>query len=238
MAAREWTTGEWTVPPVDLRFDGPDLLATAEKGSDAWRTTAHGYITDNAHALLAPLADGEAVEVDFVAELPEQFDQAGLMVRADEAQWIKAGADFADGTLQLGAVVTRDASDWSSSPIPDWAGKTVTISASRSGDAILIRARVAGEPVPPHPGRLVRSDSRDLGRPVPCRAQSRRAHRAIHGSASGRGRFGRAPGWVARLRALAPYCSAEVSRAIPSKNVAEAGSFAHSSGVSRRPASR
>ena len=146
MAAREWTTGEWTVPPVDLRFDGPDLLATAEKGSDAWRTTAHGYITDNAHALLAPLADGEAVEVDFVAELPEQFDQAGLMVRADEAHWIKAGAEFADGTLQLGAVVTRDASDWSSSPIPDWAGKTVTISASRSGDAILIRARVAGEP--------------------------------------------------------------------------------------------
>lgn len=146
MTTRGWDSGEWTVPPLQTRLEGGDLVATAAKGSDAWRTTAHGYITDDAHALLAPLADGEAVEVEFLADLTEQFDQAGLVVRSDAAHWIKAGAEYADGALQLGTVVTRDTSDWSCAPVPGWEGRRVTVSAARAGDAILIRARVDDEP--------------------------------------------------------------------------------------------
>ena len=144
-----WTAGTWTTPPVATAEDGTDLLGTAAEGSDAWRHTAYGFVHDDAHALLAPL-DG-AVEVTFDAGYDQQFDQAGLMVRADAETWIKAGVEFSDGVPQLGAVVTLGRSDWSVSPVPEWAGRRVTVRASRSGDAVTVRARVDDEPF-----RLVR----------------------------------------------------------------------------------
>lgn len=140
-----WEAGTWSAEPAASERDGEHLLVTAREGSDAWRETAHGYITDNAHALLAPMAADAAVEVSFIADFGEQFDQAGLMLRASETQWIKAGVEYADGVLQLGAVVTRHSSDWSSGPV-DWAGREVTVNASRSGNAVMIRARVGDEP--------------------------------------------------------------------------------------------
>ena len=145
MTEQSWDTGEWSVEPAATRREGAHLLVTAREGTDAWRETAYGYITDDAHGLLAPMQNGQAIEVTFVADFNQQFDQAGLMLRASETQWIKAGVEFADGVLQLGAVVTRDTSDWSSGPV-DWVGREVTMSASRSGNAIMIRAKVDGEP--------------------------------------------------------------------------------------------
>jgi regulation of enolase protein 1 (concanavalin A-like superfamily) len=144
-----WTAGTWTTPPVAATEDGGDLLVTAAEGSDAWRHTAYGFVHDDAHALLAPLE--AAVEVTFDADYDRQFDQAGLLLRADAETWIKAGVEFSDGVPQLGAVVTLGRSDWSVAPVPEWAGRRVTVRASRSGDAVTIRARADDEPF-----RLVR----------------------------------------------------------------------------------
>ncbi|MFZ2260877.1 MAG: DUF1349 domain-containing protein, partial [Luteococcus japonicus] len=74
-----------------------------------------------------------------------QFDQAGIFLRAAEDCWVKAGLEFADGTPQVGAVVTNPASDWSVAPVPQWVDRRVTIRASRSGDAVTVRARVDDE---------------------------------------------------------------------------------------------
>ena len=60
-------------------------------------------------------------------------------------RWVKAGVEFADGVAQLGVVVTDGLSDWSSAPVPEWAGERVTIRASRSGDAVTIRARTGDD---------------------------------------------------------------------------------------------
>ncbi|MFD0688841.1 DUF1349 domain-containing protein [Actinomadura fibrosa] len=138
-------TGEWLNPPPAVAEDGPHLLVTAERGSDFWRTTSYGYDRDGGHALLAPFAAEAAVEVSFVAAYDTQFDQAGVLVRLDAATWIKAGVEYCDGALQLGAVVTHGASDWSSAPV-DWAGREVTVRASRSGDAVTVRARAGDDP--------------------------------------------------------------------------------------------
>ena len=136
---------------MSSHVDGTDLVVTAAEGSDAWRVTSYGFVHDNEHALLAPLPDGAAIEVDFDVTMTEEFDQAGLFLRGSSTLWTKAGIEFADGLLNLGAVVTDERSDWSSAPVPQWAGRRATIRASRMGDGIAIRARVDDEPL-----RLVR----------------------------------------------------------------------------------
>lgn len=141
-----WSAGAWSAPPVDARADGEDLLVECVEGSDAWRHTAYGFVHDDAHGLLAPLPTGHAVEVALVADQSDQFDQAGVLLRADEETWVKAGVEFCDGSLQAGAVVTLGRSDWSVRHVPDWTGRHVTVRASRSGDAVTIRARVDDGP--------------------------------------------------------------------------------------------
>jgi regulation of enolase protein 1 (concanavalin A-like superfamily) len=140
-----WTTGTWTTEPaaVDVADDG--LRVTAVEGSDAWRLTSYGFVHDTEHALVAPFSQDTAMEVSFVLDFAAQFDQAGLFVSVDPETWVKAGVELSDGEQSLGAVVTRGQSDWSLSPV-DWTGRTVTIRASRSGDALTVRARVDAEP--------------------------------------------------------------------------------------------
>jgi uncharacterized protein len=140
----EWLDGRWHNPPLAAALSKGDFLVAAAKGSDAWRETSYGFVHDSAHALLLPMPRESAVEVTLLAELSEQFDQAGIMLRSSEIDWIKAGIEYADGATQLGAVVTRGTSDWSTAPV-DWAGRLVTFRASRSGDAVTVRARVDDE---------------------------------------------------------------------------------------------
>ncbi|SFO24904.1 Protein of unknown function [Geodermatophilus obscurus] len=81
------------------------------------------------------------------------------MLRADEQTWLKAGVEMTDGAAHVGAVVTLGRSDWSLAPVPEWAGRRVTVRASRAGDAVTVRARVDDEAFrlvrvasfPPHP---------------------------------------------------------------------------------------
>lgn len=141
-----WSSGTWTDVPAESVEDGADLLVTAVSGSDAWRHTSYGFVHDDAHALLAPMPADSAVEVTFDATFTGQFDQAGVMLRAGAATWVKAGVELADGVPQLGAVVTLGKSDWSVRPVPEWRDRPVTVRVSRSGDAVTIRARVDWEP--------------------------------------------------------------------------------------------
>ncbi|NOJ60689.1 DUF1349 domain-containing protein [Arthrobacter sp. 260] len=142
----EWSEGRWTTEPENVRTSDEGLLVTAKEGSDAWRITSYGFIHDTEHALLRSITVGEAIEVAFRADFPEQFDQAGVFIKTDDTNWIKAGVECSDGELGVGAVVTRGESDWSLSPVPEWAGRIVTVRASLAPGAITIRARVDEEP--------------------------------------------------------------------------------------------
>lgn len=146
-----WSAGRWTHRPAALVETDNDLLVTAVEGSDAWRLTSYGFIHDSEHALLAPFPGESAMEVEFTAAFSEQFDQAGLFVRVSSEHWVKAGVEYADGRLQVGAVVTNQRSDWSLAPVPEWANRRIRMRVSRSGDALIIRACVDAEPL-----RLVR----------------------------------------------------------------------------------
>ena len=74
-----WSAGEWSTAPEAAEVHGPDLLVTARPESDFWRVTSYGFVHDDGHGLLVELADGTAVEVSFIADFDQEFDQAGLI---------------------------------------------------------------------------------------------------------------------------------------------------------------
>jgi len=141
----EWSNGNWVNPPQALEIKDDKLFVICKPNSDFWRNTSYGFVHDDAHGLLYDFPDNSAMEVSFVLNYTEQFDQAGLLLWNNEKNWIKAGVEFADGSPQVGAVVTYENSDWSVAPVESWIGKVVSIRASRSGDAVTIRAKCGAE---------------------------------------------------------------------------------------------
>ena len=140
-----WDSGTWTRHPVSLDFKDGVLFAQAEEGSDWWRNTSYNFVHNNGHALLRDFEDGSAMEVTFRLNYNQNFDQCGIFLYADDLNWIKAAVEQSDGAPQLGSVVTINNSDWSTAPVPEWFGKEVTVRASRSGNAITIRAKTDGD---------------------------------------------------------------------------------------------
>ena len=140
-----WSEGTWTREPVSVNEQGATLAVEAAAESDWWRTTAYGFIHDDGHALVKEFPNESAVEVSFILNYTQQFDQAGIFITSDSKNWIKAGVEFCDGFPQVGAVVTQINSDWSVAPVPEWMNKEVTIRVSRSGDAVTMRAGINGD---------------------------------------------------------------------------------------------
>jgi regulation of enolase protein 1 (concanavalin A-like superfamily) len=136
-----WSQGVWLNPPVDSLQVGSHLKVTTVHESDFWRNTSYGFVHDSGHALLADFPANSSMEVTFILDYTGQFDQAGIIVHSDSQHWIKAGVESADGFPQVGAVVTSINSDWSLAPVPQWMGKQVAVRASRTTDALTIRAR-------------------------------------------------------------------------------------------------
>ena len=136
-----WEQGRWVNPPQSSERNGEKFSIATIPESDFWRNTSYGFIHDSGHAYLTDFPDKSAMEVSFILNYTGQFDQAGIIVYSDSEHWIKAGVESADGSPQVGAVVTAINSDWSLAPVPEWIGKEVTVRASRDGDALTIRVR-------------------------------------------------------------------------------------------------
>ncbi|GAA2791251.1 hypothetical protein GCM10020219_073180 [Nonomuraea dietziae] len=76
-----------------------------------------GYTYDTAH-LFGRIVSGDfRLTLTFSGDYAEQYDQAGAVLRVDEATWIKAGVEYVDGAFHLSTVVTREVSDWSVLPL-------------------------------------------------------------------------------------------------------------------------
>lgn len=133
----------WLNEP-EWRVERGELEMHAVEGSDLWRHTGYGFVRDSGHAVLRPLEPGEACEVDVLANMGEQFDQAGLLVRVDETLWLKAGLELADGSLGASTVHTAGRSDWATSPVDEWAGAWVRLRVSLMPGSLTVRARVEG----------------------------------------------------------------------------------------------
>jgi regulation of enolase protein 1 (concanavalin A-like superfamily) len=140
-----WSDGHWSRHPISIVEVGSTLEVEAAAKSDWWRNTSYGFIHDDGHALLREFHNESAIEVSFILNYSEQFDQAGLFITSGSEDWIKAGVEYCDGLPQIGAVVTHVNSDWSVAPVAEWMNKEVTVRISRSGDAVTVRAGIHGD---------------------------------------------------------------------------------------------
>jgi uncharacterized protein len=124
----------WLNEPHKWRREGNALLCTADPKTDFWRKTYYGYITDNGHFLRRKVHGDFVATIKVTGQYHDQYDQAGLMVRYDESNWMKCGVEFVDGKQNMSVVFTRDYSDWSTARLPEQSGP-LWVRISRKGSA-------------------------------------------------------------------------------------------------------
>jgi hypothetical protein len=143
---------EWLNEPPSWREEDGDLSVVTGEKTDFWRTTHYGFIRDDGHLHYCDVKGDFTAEVSFLGAYEELYDQAGMMVRIDERNWLKAGIEFVGQRQMLSVVVTRDFSDWSTAPAPNGDG-WFNLRISRHGEAM----RVEWMPPGPRPSyRLMR----------------------------------------------------------------------------------
>ena len=126
---------QWFNEPTKWEIKNNSLTMNVTPQSDYWRISHYGFTVDDA-PFLYTLRGGEfEVKVKVTGDYTARFDQAGLMLRIDHENYIKAGIEFVDGKYNLSTVVTDHTSDWSiialDRPVP-----FVWIKAVRRLDAI------------------------------------------------------------------------------------------------------
>ena len=103
---------EWLNQP-DRWNIGPDGLAVVtDRATDFWRQTHYGFTRHSGHVFGQVVTGGFTATLRVRARYESLYDQAGIMVLLDEANWIKAGIEWSDGEALLGSVLTIGRSDW------------------------------------------------------------------------------------------------------------------------------
>ena len=108
---------QWFNEPAQWTIQDHVLSMQVTPQSDYWRISHYGFTVDDA-PFLYTLRGGEfEVKVKVSGDYRTRYDQAGLMLRIDHENYIKAGIEFVDGKYNLSAVVTHHTSDWSIIPL-------------------------------------------------------------------------------------------------------------------------
>ncbi|MEV7682035.1 DUF1349 domain-containing protein [Streptomyces sp. NPDC088341] len=143
-----FTDWSWLNPPAHWSPYDDALDVTTAPDTDFWVTTHYGFVRDTGHALLRPVPGNFVLRATFTGDYREQYDQAGLLLRADEKNWIKTGIEYVDGRQQLSAVVTREVSDWNVVPLAHLTDSPapVTVEMRREGDTVTIHYGIDGSP--------------------------------------------------------------------------------------------
>jgi regulation of enolase protein 1 (concanavalin A-like superfamily) len=130
----------WHNEPGTWEGSAQHLTLTTGDRTDFWRETFYGFVRDSGHAWLTPVSGDFTASASFKAVYQELYDQAGLMLRIDETQWIKAGIEYTDGLMHFSVVVTRGVSDWSVIPLHSAAADTAVFARiTRHGDAVRVQ---------------------------------------------------------------------------------------------------
>src|SRR5687768_13773727 len=108
---------QWLNEPPEWREENGVLTVTTGPKTDFWRETHYGFTRDDGHLRYETTEGDFTASVTFRCHYRKLYDQAGLMLRLDERNWVKAGIEFVGDRQRLSVVVTRDFSDWSTMPL-------------------------------------------------------------------------------------------------------------------------
>ena len=108
----------WLNQPRHWSREGERLKVRTDTSTDFWRETHYGFVRDNGHFLFVETDGDFTAQVKIHSEFTHLYDQAGLMVRVDEAHWVKVGAELSDGVTLLSSVLTDGVSDWATGVFP------------------------------------------------------------------------------------------------------------------------
>ncbi|MBV8101859.1 MAG: DUF1349 domain-containing protein [Verrucomicrobia bacterium] len=108
----------WLNEPPHWQINQDRFRVVTGAKTDFWRVTHYGFIRDNGHFYYEDRTGDFTIQVKIEAKYEALYDQAGVMIRLDAANWIKTGVEYTDGIPHLSAVVTREFSDWSVLPAP------------------------------------------------------------------------------------------------------------------------
>ena len=137
---------EWLNEPPVWQADKGHLRVVTGPKTDFWRVTHYGFIRDNGHFYHERRAGDFTIQAKIEARYEALYDQAGVMIRVDAANWIKAGVEYTDGLPHFSVVVTRDFSDWS--VLPGKAAGPVWLRLTKAGSAIRIQYSADGVSFP------------------------------------------------------------------------------------------
>lgn len=107
----------WLNEAPSWSHEGRTITITSGPRTDFWRITHDGGARDSGHFYYQPVTGDFLAEVAFSGAYAALYDQAGLMVRIDERNWMKTGIELFNGVQHVSVVVTRDFSDWSIVPL-------------------------------------------------------------------------------------------------------------------------
>ena len=127
----------WFNEPEQWKIEDKSLSMYVTPHCDYWRISHYGFIVDDAPFYYTTYGGEFEVKVKVSGDYKTRFDQAGLMLRIDHENYIKAGIEFVDGKYNLSTVVTHHTSDWSVITL-DKAVPYVWIKAVRRLDAVEI----------------------------------------------------------------------------------------------------
>jgi hypothetical protein len=136
---------EWLNEPASWQRTGDVLTVSVDPSTDFWRETGYGYIRDSGHVYGEVLAGDLDVSVRMRCTLGTQYDQAGVMLRADERTWLKTGVEFFEGRARLSTVLTLSRSSWMVTDLPGGTDEIV-LRVSRRGDAVEVRYVIGDGP--------------------------------------------------------------------------------------------
>jgi uncharacterized protein len=137
----EWLM-QWLNEPPDWKSENGRLRVITGARTDFWRVTHYGFVRDNGHFYYQQRAGDFTVQVKVAAEYEALYDQAGIMIRLDSANWIKTGVEYTDPLPHFSAVVTRDFSDWS--VLPADSASPVWLRLTRLGSSVRIQYSIDG----------------------------------------------------------------------------------------------
>jgi regulation of enolase protein 1 (concanavalin A-like superfamily) len=144
---------QWLNEPASWQRTGGVLTVSVDPGTDFWRQTGYGYIRDSGHVYGEVIAGDLDVSVRIRGTLDTQYDQAGIMLRADEQTWVKTGVEFFEGQPRLSTVLTLGRSSWTVTSLPADTDE-ITLRVARRGDAVEVRY-ATGDDEPPQLAALV-----------------------------------------------------------------------------------